>query len=939
MLPSTQRFDCSFLSRITTSKEENEHEQPVYGEVAHWRRLLHSTLGLVVSLAEIWQMSALSLWGRRWMQEIRETTSVTKIVIKMETNTNQAKKLLLSLFAMLLPLLASAESVVIDGIGYNVIVKARTAGVTGVSSSYKGDVNIPSTIIYEGVECDVTSIVGGAFYNRSLVTSVTLPESIVSIGERTFEGCSSLTSINIPKGVTSIGRKAFYDCSSLTSVIIPDGVTSIEDHTFLGCSNLTSVSLSENVTSIGEHAFYQCENLTDFTIPKNVTSIGKRAFYYCKKLVSLVIPDGITSIEERTFCSCSNLTTIVIPDGVVSIGNQAFSYCTSLTTITLPKSLTNIGDFTFGGCERLSDVYCYAKERPGAQSTAFNSSYPEYATLYIPEIALEKYKAVIPWNKFGTIKALPKYKISYFVDDVLYHTDSIEHRDDIILIENPAKEGYTFSGWSEVPDTMPANDIIVSGAFTINKYLITFIVDGEVVASDSLVYGEPIVVPEILEREGYTFMGWGNVEENVPASDMTYAGNYVANFYELTYVVDGEIMQIDTIAFGTPITLAEEPTKEGYTFSGWSEVPETMPINDLIVSGTFTINKYLVTFKIGDEVIASDSLEYGASIIAPEAPEKEGYSFNGWGEVEETVPATDVAIEGSYSVNSYLLTFVVDGDTVQADSVVYGTEITAIDEPIKEGYTFSGWIEAPETMPAEDVTISGTFTINKYLVTFKIGDEVIAADSLEYGAVVVTPEAPEKEGHTFNGWDEVIETVPANDVTIEGSYSVNSYLLTYTVDGDIIQADSVTYGTAITLLDEPTKEGYTFSGWSKAPETMPAEDVTINGTFSINQYTVTYVIDGEVFAIDTITYGESITLPDVPIKEDYDFAWTDEIPETMPAKDIVINGSYTTGIIKAIVEANVLYIYTTDGQRVNELRQGINIVLLKDGSIRKVFVK
>lgn len=385
--------------------------------------------------------------------------------------------------------------------------------------------------------------------------------------------------------------------------------------------------------------------------------------------------------------------------------------------------------------------------------------------------------------------------------------------------------------------------------------------------------------------------------------------NVVVPYYALTFVVDSIVYQVDSLPCGEFIIIPDEPIKEGHTFSGWSEVPEAMPASDITISGSFAINSYILEYIVDGNVYKIDTITYGDSITVIPPLVKEGYTFSGWSEAPAMMPADSVIITGSFAINSYLLAYTIDGDTVQVDSVVYGTEITVIDEPCKEGHTFSGWSEAPETMPANDVTISGTFSINKYLVTFKIGDEVIVADSLEYGAAIVVPEAPEKEGHTFNGWGEVPETVPANDVTIEGSYSVNSYLLTYMVDSDIIQADSVAYGTAITLLDEPTKEGHTFSGWSEAPETMPAEDVIISGTFSINQYTATYVIDGEVFATDTITYGESITLPDVPTREGYDFAWTDEIPETMPAKDIVINGSYTTGILNALVEVDVLYIY------------------------------
>ena len=179
--------------------------------------------------------------------------------------------------------------------------------------------------------------------------------------------------------------------------------------------------------------------------------------------------------------------------------------------------------------------------------------------------------------------------------------------------------------------------------------------------------------------------------------------------YAITYLVDGEVFKTDSIARGASISVPEAPVKEGYIFSGWSEVPETMPAGDITVNGSFKANKYLVTFKIGEEVISADSLEYNTAVTAPEAPAKEGYIFSGWGEVAEVVPAHDLAYEGSYTVNSYQLIYVVDGETIETVSVEYGTAIMLKDAPIKEGYIFSGWNEVPETMPAMDIVVTGHF--------------------------------------------------------------------------------------------------------------------------------------------------------------------------------------------------------------------------------------
>ena len=180
----------------------------------------------------------------------------------------------------------------------------------------------------------------------------------------------------------------------------------------------------------------------------------------------------------------------------------------------------------------------------------------------------------------------------------------------------------------------------------------------------------------------------------------------VLGIYSITYLLDGEVYYYDELVQGTKIVLPKEPVKEGYTFSGWGEVPETMPAEDVIVEGTFVVNKYLVTFRIGDEVVAADSLEYGAVIVVPDAPAKEGYTFNGWGEVPETMPAEDVIVEGTYTVNVYKVYYYVGEELVHTDEVAYGEVIPEyVYEPTAEGDVFMGWLgETYETMPAHDVT-------------------------------------------------------------------------------------------------------------------------------------------------------------------------------------------------------------------------------------------
>ena len=285
------------------------------------------------------------------------------------------KKHLLFLFAALLPLVASAEKVEIDGIWYNLVSKAKQAEVTykgdsynSYNDEYSGSFTIPATVTYDGVAYSVTSIGEYAFYKCSSLKSITLPEGVTSIGYAAFGYCTSLTAITLPEGVTSIGGGAFSHCSSLTAINIPE---------------------NSQLTSIGYFAFGCCTSLTAITIPEGVTSISHDAFHECTSLTAITIPEGVTSIEGFTFYDCSSLTAIV-----------------------LPKSVKDIYSNAFANCPELTDVYCYAESVPSTEADAFDGSYPEYVTLHVPAGALETYKSKAPWSSFGTIVSLTEEKVT-----------------------------------------------------------------------------------------------------------------------------------------------------------------------------------------------------------------------------------------------------------------------------------------------------------------------------------------------------------------------------------------------------------------------------------------------------------------------------------------------------------------------------------------------
>ena len=485
-----------------------------------------------------------------------------------------------------------------------------------------------------------------------------------------------------------------------------------------------------------------------------------------------------------------------------------------------------------------------------------------------------------------------KYMLTYKVDGEEYKTLEVLYGTTLTAEPNPEKEGYTFSGWEGLPETMPAHDVEVTGSFTINSYKAVFKIGEEVIDTKNIVFGEAVTAPEAPAKEGHTFAGWQDVPQTMPAHDIEVLGSYTVNKYMLTYKVDGEEYKTLEVLYGTTLTAEPNPEKEGYTFSGWEGLPETMPAHDVEVTGKFTINTYKAVFKIGEEIIDTKTVVFGEAVTAPEAPAKEGHTFAGWQDVPQTMPAHDIEVLGSYTVNKYMLTYKVDGEEYKTVEVDYGKTITP-ETPEKEGYTFSGWEGLPETMPAHDVEVTGSFAINSYKAVFKIGEEVIDTKTIVYGEAVTAPEAPEKEGHTFAGWQDVPETMPAHDIEILGSYTANKYTITYKVDGEEYKTVEVEYGTTLTAEADPEKEGYTFSGWEGLPETMPAHDVEVTGSFTINSYKAVFKIGEEVIDTKTIVYGEAVTVPEAPAKEGRTFAGWQDVPETMPAHDIEILGSYT----------------------------------------------
>ena len=239
-----------------------------------------------------------------------------------------------------------------------------------------------------------------------------IPDGITSIGGGAFSYNKGLTSITIPESVTSIGWTAFEE-TGLTSVAIPESVTSIGSFAFTG-TDITSVSIPKSVTYIGQGAFSRCQNLTSVQVEEGNPVYDSRG--NCNAIIETAsntliegwefssIPNSITSLGEGAFSGCYDMKSFNIPSSVTRIGSEAFWGC-GLTSVSIPESVTSIGTYAFY-CTSLKSMYCYGKTAPKTEGEIFYDVNLNRVTLFVPEESIDAYKAKEPWKSFGNIIAI-----------------------------------------------------------------------------------------------------------------------------------------------------------------------------------------------------------------------------------------------------------------------------------------------------------------------------------------------------------------------------------------------------------------------------------------------------------------------------------------------------------------------------------------------------
>lgn len=767
---------------------------------------------------------------------------------------------------------------------------------------------IEKVIINEGV-CSIGDL---AFDQCEQMNSISIPNSVTSIGQGAFRICSSLKEVTIPQKVTKIGSSAFYACDGLTSVyisdieswckvdfgdagsnpcsyahllylngellkqlVIPENITTINDYVFYGCTTITSVTMNNSVTTIGEESFAYCSALTTISISDNVTSIGKIAFLGCENLVSITIPDGVTCINDATFELCRSLTSITLPNSVVSIGDVAFARCESLSFVKFSDSLYSIGKSAFYGCNNLTSL-----KLPDDIEVISENAFAECSN--IKEVEIGTKTNTIGYRAFYNCVNLRELKIGNNVENIEISAFMNCYSLQSLVLPNNVKE-------------------IGMQAFCYCQNLksVTIGLGLKTVSSHAFSGSNRIEEVHIQSLESFCNINF----ENESSNPLLYAQQLFCQGFEIK-----------------DLTIPEGVTSIGnYAFVGFSGLTSVLFPSDITTIGESA-------FKDCSSI---------TSIILPEKLQFiKGNAFSGCYSLKKLVIPSSV--EFIYQ-ESFAYCSALESIDVQATTppFLYENSFSDYSVPVKvpkgckEAYQLAqGW-----------KNFTNINDVDKYKLIYMVDGEDYKSYEIEEGTSISPEPAPTKEGYTFSGWGEVPKTMPAHDVTVTGTFTVNKYKLTYSVDGEEYKSYDIEYGSAITSETEPTKEGYTFSGWSEIPETMPANDVTVTGTFTINKYKITYIIDGEVYLTEEVEYGSMITPLNPSDHEGYDFAW-DEYPDTMPAHDITINGTYTsTGIDAILVSESDVKIFTVNGKLLNKLQKGMNILRYKDGRTRKIVVK
>ena len=760
---------------------------------------------------------------------------------------------------------------------------------------------VPNLTTIDLSNTKVTSIGDNAFSACNKLTTITLPSTLQTIGDFAFYGCSSLASFSVPGSVTTIGTDAFYTCSIPTftfeasnttitcNTVIPctdhlylnrdvvkDGaltegnvkaltiganVTTIYTNMFNGCTLLSSIDFSAatGLTSIGNFAFYDCgnyvptepgedlvPNLTAIDLSNTkVTSIGQSAFNSCSKLETITLPSTLTSICDYAFQDCRSLVSFSLPGSVTTISSDAFFNC-SIPTFTFEASNTPLTWNTTVPCSGHLSLYRNLVDGNmpnGLKAVTIGENVTGIGTMFYEAAQLEN--VYVPWLSSPINIAAGAFSETTYTSATLWIPggtgDIYDAADGWKNFTKKDFSSFVVSITGSAHGTLAVADI----SSTNNETETTLIDRGEDAKfTVTPAIGYKLNTFTVNEVAATPTEGSYTVEDL--SADQTVVAGFTPITYTLTYTMNGGTAtpaNPATYTIETTTFTLTNPTRTGYDFAGWKLNGEgdalmTVTITqgstgDLAYTATWTPTVYNIVYTDGGTATPANPTTY--TIETPTFtltnPTKTGYTFKGWklngeGDAMMTVTITQgstghIAYTATWQVNQYTITFDSNGGTeIDAIKQDYATEVEAPTNPERTGYTFAGWTpEVPATIPAENITCVAQWTINQYTITFNTaGGSVIAPIVQDYATAVVAPANPTRDGYTFAGWDKAIPaTIPAENVTINATWTPVNYTISYDLaGGSVASANPTSYNieSAPITLINPTKDGYDFAGWT-----------------------------------------------------------------------------------------------------------------------------
>lgn len=795
----------------------------------------------------------------------------------------------------------------------------------------------------------VTEIGERSFYNIAALTEFNFSESLKTIGNFAFYGCGKLTRIVLPDSVESIGTSAFNRCSSLQEVVFGKGLASIGSMCFNYCHKLERFVVDEaNPNFKGVDGVLYNKNVdtlvlypqgrpdASFTMPETVKHIGPYGIYEPQLLQAVTVSPILETIDEFGMAGIALTGVVKLPATITSIHFKAFQYDDGVTAFELPEScaayatvdgvlydkavthllvypagrpdvsyetpdtVRTVGSYAFHSCKYLENIRLTGVEKleerafstakalkhidlansvqlidtyacanlstltyltgTGALraigANAFSSTGLEFVTLpaiellgqYAFSFCKDMKRCVIGStvqsiyaSAFNYCKGMHE---AYFLGD---RPDSVganifaKTASDFTIYYDAAKAAtWAPSGeikWGEYP--------IAPATFHTVRFLD---VDHIVLLEQPVAEGHAAMLPPEPQREEAAFTGWSADTSNVQ-QDMDVLALYDGLTDKLTVnVIAGKNGTVDPLGetacfYDGELKLTIQPN-EGYhtdrvLVNGEITACEddTLTLEHIRSNTTVTVlfarNTYTVSLADGltGNVFAALPVEYGEDAVLPEAtPWHEGYHFTGWSADGRNITA-DCTITANYEQNSYTVRFVdYDGTELSVQTVLHGEAAELPASPAREGYTFVGWSGDVSAVTC-DMTVTALYAVKTCTVFFTDWDgTVLKTQEVNYGEAAEAPQAPSREGYTFTGWSGDYTNITESRILM-AQYERLSFTVRFVdYDGTELSSQSVFWGEAAAAPEAPAREGYTFTGWD-ADFSNIRKDLTVTAQY------------------------------------------------------------------------------------------------------------